>query len=237
MSLRDIIATYPLVAAVVPADRVEHHEALTERLLDEQRWEAANGFALTDTMRVLIAAHGALLVLELDLDWYRAVGSIIVHPTTMVLRGPRGGPVPGVMTDAPTPILGQAQHGRGPVVVAWDAARRDAAHPERGQNVVLHELAHKLDLLDGVLDGTPPQSDPVLLDRWVQVCTAEFERVRAGGPSVLRDYAGTNPGEFFAVATEVFFCRPHALSALHPGLYGVLRDFYRQDPAALPPTA
>jgi Mlc titration factor MtfA (ptsG expression regulator) len=226
-----------LVAAVVPPARAAHHEELTRRLLEGWRWEAARGFDLSDAMRVNIAAHAALLVLELDLDWYRAVGSIIVHPTTMVLRGPRGGPVPGVMTDSPMPILGQAHHGRGPVVIAWDAARRDAAHPLRGQNVVLHELAHKLDLLDGVLDGTPPQSDPALLDRWVQVCTAEFEHVRSGGPSVLRDYAGTNPGEFFAVATEVFFCRPHALSALHPDLYGVLRDFYRQDPAASPPTA
>lgn len=236
MSLRDSIATYPLVGAVVPPDRVEHHEDLTRRLLDELRWEAANGFGLTEAMRVLIAAHGALLVLELDLDWYRAVGSIIVHPTTMVLRGPRGGPVPGVMTDSPTPILGQAQHGRGPVVVAWDAARRDAAHPERGQNVVLHELAHKLDLLDGVLDGTPAHSDPTALERWVRVCTAEFDQVRSGGPSELRDYAGTNPGEFFAVATEVFFCRAHALSARHPDLYSVLSAFYRQDPAALAPT-
>lgn len=231
-SLRDTVGAYPLVGAVVAPDRAAHHEELTRRLLDELRWEAARGFTLTEAMRVLIAAHGALLVLELDPDWYRAVGSIIVHPTTMVLRGPRGGPVPGVMTDSPMPILGQAQHGRGPVVIAWDAARRDAAHPEWGQNVVLHELAHKLDLLDDVLDGTPPQSDPTVLDRWVQVCTAEYERVRSGGPSVLRDYAGTNPGEFFAVATEVFFCRPHALSALHPALYDVLRGFYRQDPGA-----
>jgi hypothetical protein len=220
------------VAALVTPAHAARHEELTWRLLAELRWEAARDFTLTEEMRVLIAAHGALLVLELDADWYREVGSIIVHPTTMVLRGPRGGPVPGVMTDSPMPVLGQAQHGRSPVVIAWDAARRDAAHPERGQNVVLHELAHKLDLLDGVLDGTPPQSDPAVLERWVQVCTAEYERVRSGGPSLLRDYAGTNPGEFFAVATEVFFCRPRELSALHPALYGVLRDFYRQDPGA-----
>jgi Mlc titration factor MtfA (ptsG expression regulator) len=40
-----------------------------------------------------------------------------------------------------------------------------------------------------------------------------------------------NPGEFFAVATEVFFDLPGELLAQKPALYGVLRDFYRQDPA------
>jgi len=49
---------------------------------------------------------------------------------------------------------------------------------------------------------------------------------------LLRDYAATNPGEFFAVATEVFFTRAVALAGVKPDLYGVLADFYRQDPAA-----
>ena len=46
------------------------------------------------------------------------------------------------------------------------------------------------------------------------------------------DYAGVNPGEFFAVATEVFFDRPQELAHAHPELYDVLGGFYRQDPAA-----
>ena len=65
------------------------------------------------------------------------------------------------------------------------------------------------------------------------MCTAEYQAVRDGtGGSVLRSYAGTNPGEFFAVATETFFTRPIVVQDAKPALYDVLAAFYRQDPAA-----
>ena len=77
----------------------------------------------------------------------------------------------------------------------------------------------------------PPLPDRAARQRWVEVCTAEYERLRAGEGGVLRGYAGVNPGEFFAVATEVFFDRPIELAADKPALYEVLRDCYHQDPA------
>jgi Mlc titration factor MtfA (ptsG expression regulator) len=137
------------------------------------------------------------------------------------------------MTDEPMSIIGQAHGRRGPVIVAWDAARAGARHPERGHNVVFHEFAHKLDMLDNMIDGTPPLPDQATRRRWIEVCTAEFQLVRAGlGGHLLWSYAGVNPGEFFAVATEVFFGRPLELRIEKPALYEVLADFYRQDPAA-----
>ncbi|MET0158824.1 MAG: M90 family metallopeptidase, partial [Acidimicrobiales bacterium] len=110
---------------------------------------------------------------------------------------------------------------------------RDTRLPTRGHNVVFHEFAHKLDMLDGIVDGTPPLPDQATVDQWVAVCTSEYEALRAGtaGP-LLRPYAGTNPAEFFAVATEVFFVQPVELQAEKPDLYAVLSGFYRQDPAA-----
>lgn len=199
----------------------------------DRRWEAANGFALTDEIRVVIAAQAALLVLGLDIDCYRDVTAIVVHPTTVTLHGERAGPARGVATDAPLSVVGQTHDRRGPVLIAWDAARAGARHPERGYNVVLHEFAHKLDMLDGLVDGTPPLPDDAARRRWVEVCTAAYERLRNGEDGgVLRGYAAVNPGEFFAVATEVFFDRPTDLAVEAPALYDVLRDFYRQDPAA-----
>ena len=205
---------------------------LMTRLVTKKRWESARGFDLTDEIRVVIAAQASLLILGLDLDCYRDVTSIIVHPTTMVLRGPRAGPAQGVVSDGPLPILGQAHDRRGPVIIAWDAARADARHPERGHNVVLHEFAHKLDMLDNLVDGTPPLPDRAARERWIRVCTNEYRLLRMGQAGhLLWSYAGVNPGEFFAVATEVFFGRPVELQAEKPELYEVLRDFYRQDPA------
>jgi Mlc titration factor MtfA (ptsG expression regulator) len=68
------------------------------------------------------------------------------------------------------------------------------------------------------------------------VMTAEYERLCAdakkGRKTLLDKYGATNAGEFFAVATELFFEKPAQLKARHANLYGVLRDFYEQDLAA-----
>lgn len=202
-----------------------------EHLVGHNRWESAHGFELTDDMRVVIAAQAGLLVLGLDLDWYAKIGSIIVHPTTVIRAGEHPGPAENVVTDEPVELLGEADL-HGPVVLAWDAVLEGARHPERGRNVVLHELAHKLDMLDNLVDGTPMMNDPEKRDRWIEVCAAEFERLRARPDALLDDYATTDVGEFFAVVTEVFFTRPLELRAAKPDLYQAYADFYRQNPAA-----
>jgi Mlc titration factor MtfA (ptsG expression regulator) len=168
------------------------------------------------------------------IDAYQDVSTVIVHPRTMRRHQIEAGEVHGTLTEGDIDLLGEAHH-RGPVLIAWDAARRDARHPERGRNVVLHELAHKLDMLDLLVDGTPPLPDAVAHHRWVEVCTREFELLRAGqGGHLLDPYGATDVGEFFAVATEAFFCLPGELAHHKPDLYGVLRDFYGQDPAHRP---
>ena len=205
-------------------------EELIQIFIVDKRWEGV-GIELADAHRVSISAMACLLVLGLDYELYSRVTWIRVHPTTVVLRSTRGVGVPGVLTDEPFPILGEADFD-GPVVIAWDAASNSARHPERGHNVVYHEFAHKLDMADGIVDGTPPLADRDQVQTWVEVCTREFEALRAGtSGALLDDYGGVNPGEFFAVATEVFFDRPVAMQRDKPELYGVLSGFYRQDPA------
>jgi len=200
-------------------------------LLRHKHWEAARGFELTDTIRLVIAAEAALLILGLTPDHYRLVSSIIVFPSTTVTTGERAGPA-GTRTDEPLAIHGLAQDRRGPVLVAWDQAQASARHPARGHNVVIHEFAHKLDMLDGMVDGTPPMTVGAMAP-WVAICTEIFEDLRAGSPHPpLRAYGATNPAEFFAVATEAFFAVPAELWANEPDLYRILSDFYRQDPRA-----
>jgi MtfA peptidase len=204
---------------------------LTRELIERKMWEAAQGFELTDEMRVTIAVHAALLILELDHRYYRGVQAIIVHPTTVVLTGERPAFTPGLQTDDPLPVIGRAQP-FGPVVIVWDAASNQARHPERGHNVVYHEFAHKLDMLDGGADGMPPMASAAEAARWREVVTREYQLLAEGeGGDLLAAYAAVNPGEFFAVATEVFFDRPVELRRDKPDLYDVLRSFYRQDPA------
>jgi Mlc titration factor MtfA (ptsG expression regulator) len=207
-------------------------EATSDWLLRHKHWEAARGFALVDEIRVTIATQAALLVLGLSVDEYREVSAIIVYPTAMQSRGVYAGPVRGTVTDGVVPVLGEAHERRGPVLVAWDQAEDSARSPGRGQNVVFHEFAHKLDMLDDLLDGTPPLERRGDYDRWIEVCTEAYEALRAGiERPPLQPYGATNPSEFFAIATEAFFDVPVALEYHEPRLYEVLRDFYNQDPA------
>lgn len=206
-------------------------EGLIQAFVFDIRWEAAKDFELTESMQVLIAAQACLLILELDADSYRGVGSIIVHPSAVVLTGPRS-TGNGMVSSEPYRIDGQAHFG-GPVIVSWDAVASDARHPIRGHNVVYHEFAHKLDMLDGTIDGTPPLVIGDARTRWIEVCGREYKAIRNGtSGGLLRDYGGTDPGEFFAVATEMFFSRPVELFSQKQDLYEVLADFYRQDPAS-----
>ncbi len=228
-----------LVGAVVPGwqrmtdTERERTKESTDWLLRSKSWEAAQGFDLSEPIRIHIAAQASLLILGLDHDTYRQVHAIIVHPTRMVRSRVRAGPARGVVSSGPVTILGEASSGSGPVVIAWDAVVDETQHPQRGRNVVFHEFAHKIDMLDDVVDGTPPLTNPTQRQRWIDVCTAAIERVRQGHTNgALRDYAATNPGEFFAVATEAFFTAPEKLDTAEPELYDVLRAFYRQDPAA-----
>jgi Mlc titration factor MtfA (ptsG expression regulator) len=214
---------------MLSVDELDRMETLVASFFHRTRWEAANGFELTDSVRVLISAQAAMLLLGLEIDDYPQLTSVIVHPSTVRLQGEHavGG---GVRSSGVQTLAGQA-HYRGPVVLSWSAARRGARFPAGGQNVVYHEFAHQLDMLDGATDGTPPLGDDAARRRWVEVCTEAYDVVRAEGSPVLRPYAGTNPAEFFAVATEVFFNRPVEVREHEPALYTALQGFYHQDPA------
>lgn len=210
--------------------------AMMQVFLEEKEWEGCGGLDLTDEIRVTIAAQACLLQLGLPHDYYCNVESILVYPSTVVPPERQAGVFERIAgpVEAVVPILGQA-FTEGPVILVWDAVLHGARHPEQGHNVVYHEFAHKLDMLDGAADGTPPLADREQLDEWVAVCTREFLRLRAlagkGHKTFLDAYGAKNEAEFFAVATEEFFDRPRALQEHSPDLYHVLSAYYRQDPA------
>jgi MtfA peptidase len=229
----DIVDENLAMWRVLDDEERELLEVISDWLLRHKHWEASHGFELVDEIRVVIAALAAVPILRLDVSEYREVSAIVVYPTAMRSVGVYAGPVPGTVTDGVIPVLGEAHGRRGPVLLAWDQAREAARHPGRGHNVVFHEFAHKLDMLDDLLDGTPPLERRADLERWVEVCTEVYESLRAGvDRSPLDPYGATNPAEFFAVATEAFFDVPVALEEGEPRLYDVMRDFFEQDPAA-----
>ncbi len=220
------------------------HVSLTKpqraRLLDDLRlfiaekdWEGCGGLELSDEVRVTIAAHACRMILGLDVDYFSLVQTILVYPSGYHAREevPMGG---GVVMQRDSDRLGEA-HKRGPVVLSWDEVLEAARDPGRGENLVYHEFAHKLDMLNGEADGIPPIDDSRLLQRWLKVLAAELGRLRrdaaAGRETLLDPYGGENEAEFFAVASECFFELPQDMRVQHPQLYSVFSEFYCQDPA------
>ncbi|MGE0549649.1 MAG: zinc-dependent peptidase [Kofleriaceae bacterium] len=201
----------------------------------EKRWEGCGGLELADEHRVTIAALACVLLLGREHALYEDVESILVYPSTVVAPEHRPGVFETggrVLHESGTPILGQAHH-RGPVIVAWD----DVLAGARGdvpRNVVFHELAHKIDMVDGTIDGTPPLASSEARRRWAEVCSRAYlelrARVDAGESPFLDDYGATNEAEFFAVVTEAYWCQPSQLRQHEPALYGLLRSFYRFEP-------
>ena len=178
-------------------------------LVAEKHWEGCGGLAMTDEIKVTIAAQAAILLLGISHDYFARVMSILVYPTGF--RSPEGWMRPDGVVDLTVGALGQAWYD-GPVILAWDSVLDGGRDPRDGLNVVLHEFAHQLDYLDGMADGTPPLRRKGDYKRWQEVMTREFERLTAeakvGRPKVLDAYGATNHAEFFAVATEAFFEKP-----------------------------
>jgi Mlc titration factor MtfA (ptsG expression regulator) len=199
----------------------------------EKNWEGCGGLEMTDEIKVTIAAQAMLLVLGMEHNYFDRVQSILVYPHGFKDPTPKGGR-DGLIHEGGPGNLGQAWY-RGPVVLSWQSVREDGRHPGRGQNVVFHEFAHQLDMLDGVINGTPPLKDRKEAQRWREVMSAEFQRLldasAQGRATLLDQYGTTNEGEFFAVATECFFNHPVEMQHEHPRLYQLLRDYYRQDTA------
>lgn len=205
--------------------------------LREKRFEGAGGLELTDEIRVTIAAHACLLLLHRNATYYPGLVTILVYPDAYLAPSERRDAT-GLVTQGTEARLGESWT-RGVVVLAWDAVRKTASDVQGCRNVVLHEFAHQLDAEDGRVEGAPILPERSMIISWARVLSREFERLRrdtaAGRPTVLDRYGATDPGEFFAVATECFFTRPQALRAKHSELYAELAAFYRQDPTQYTP--
>jgi Mlc titration factor MtfA (ptsG expression regulator) len=141
----------------------------------------------------------------------------------------------GVQHHVEEPMTGESWLA-GPVILSWEDAERRGE--EQGYNVVIHEFAHKLDMLNGDANGFPPLHSGMSREDWSRVFGGAYEdfraRVERGEDTAVDPYAAESPAEFFAVLSEAFFEIPETVRAEHPELYAQLAAFYRQDPAGRP---
>lgn len=220
----------PFLAFLPATDRQRLRELALE-FLAAKEMAAADGLQLTDEIRLSIALQACLPILNLGLDWYGGWVGIIVYPGDFL--------VPRKMTDAAGVVheyndvlLGEAWVG-GPVIVSWQPERAAAEHLV---NVVIHEFAHKLDMLDGGVDGVPRLRPGMSRRAWIDAFEPTYRafraHVRRGDATWLDPYAAQSPAEFFAVTTEAFFESPSLLKEDCPEVYGQLARLFGLDPAA-----
>jgi len=196
--------------------------------LAEKHFTGAHGFEVTDAIRLSIAAQACLPVLELGLDWYAGWTGIVVYPGDFRVRRSEVDEA-GVLHEWDDELAGEAMPG-GPVVLSWDAA----AHAT-DINVVIHEFAHKLDMLNGEPNGMPPLHPGMDPATWRTAFSVAFQgfcdALERGTDTWLDPYAAEHPSEFFAVISESFFEDPAETKRRYPDVYDQLKLFYRQDPA------
>ena len=228
---REIALGFEFVSTLSPSE-LDRLRDLVVLFLHEKHFAAAAGLVLTDEMRLSIATQACTLVLNLDLDFYRGWTGIIVYPEQFVPRHQHVDEA-GVVHQGDEPYAGEAWLG-GPVVLSW--ADVEGWQYGQGVNVVIHEFAHKLDMLNGDADGFPPLHPGMNRTAWTEAMSEAYEdfcaRVDDGEDTAIDPYAAESPGEFFAVLSEAWFETPDVVQEEYPAVYEQLRQFYRQDPAA-----
>ncbi|GLH39960.1 M90 family metallopeptidase [Pseudomonas moraviensis] len=201
--------------------------------LDDKRLTALPGVELHQEQRLLLAAQAQLPLLNLgDLNWYQGFHEIVLYPDDF-LSPQRHRDGSGVEHEWDGEHSGEAWQ-QGPVILAWPGVQ--ASGGWEGYNLVIHELAHKLDMLNGDANGLPPLHADMRVSDWAAVMQAAYDDLNRqldhdpDAETAIDPYAAENPAEFFAVTSEYFFSAPDLLHEAYPQVYLQLQLFYRQDP-------
>ena len=213
------------LAFIPPSEKLR---ALALLFLSEKEFAGAHGLEVSEKMRVCIAAQACLPILELGLDWYAGFTGIVVYPGDFRVRRAETDEA-GVVHEWDDELAGEAMPG-GPVVLSWDALAHDPA-----MNVVIHEFAHKLDMLNGAADGLPPLHPGMDPAAWRRAFSEAYEgfcdALERSRDTWLDPYAAEHPSEFFAVISEAFFEDPQETRRRYPDVFDQLKLFYRQEPS------
>lgn len=212
---------------------------LASEILRIKHLIAIKGMVFTDEIKVIMATQAAIMVYGFEIankgsaiSWLRNWNQIIVYPMPF-LNGRENIVSPnGILVSQSGFESGETQY-QGGIIIDWND---DKPHPLKAHanQVLMHEMAHKLDMLDGETNGHPPLHADMNEREWFIAFENAFESLRQqlikGQKPSINPYAATNPAEFFAVSTEYFFEAPAVLKRVYPAVYKQLMLFYKQSP-------
>ena len=229
---RDILRRRMPAFARLPPDVQWRLKKLAQVLLAEKPFIGCGGLEITDEMRVLVSVQAALLLLRLGPDGFSELRQVLIYPGPFVVD--RNQPdASGLVHEHRRALSGESWQ-QGQVILSWADVLAGAADPSDGHNVVLHEFAHQIDQAHGRANGAPWLPGRARRERWAHVMNAEYQALRqqlaAGGSSLIDPYGATEPAEFFAVVSELFFEKPAELAEYHPALFSELQGLFGVDP-------
>ena len=219
--------------AGLDAQRQPQVRQLTALFLGQKAITPLAGLELDITDRALLAALCCLPLTRLGSDGLRGWSQLLVYPDAFRVQRSHVDAA-GVLHQWEDELIGESWQ-EGPLILSWADVLADLEEPDAGFCVAVHEMAHKIDALDGALDGTPP------LERaWQQQWASDFQqafdelnaRLDAGLDSLIDPYAAEAPEEFFAVVSEYHFSDPRRLAQAMPAVAAHLERYYGPSPMA-----
>ncbi|QWT18769.1 zinc-dependent peptidase [Bacillus sp. NP157] len=235
---KQAVARVPL-ARSLDAPRLHYLRQLAALFLHTKRFHALNGAELDDFWKLAIAMQASLPALPRGPKAFKGWTNVLIYPGEFNVRRSHYDAHSGVVTESDDTLIGEAWD-RGPMVLSLADVRLDLEAPWDGYNVVVHEMAHKLDMLAGPASGVPPMLPGMNRREWIETMQAAFDRlvknVDRGRETAIDPYGAEAPEEFFAVTSEMHFSQPARLKQAEPKVAKLLGDFYGPPPApAIPP--
>jgi MtfA peptidase len=250
----------PFLSAL-PAPDKQRLGLLSGHFLLEKDFHGAHGLTVTDDMALTVAVQACLPLLHIRppsgrprthplhaLDWYDDFVGIVIQPGAALARRQRADEA-GVVHPYEEALAGEAMD-RGPVMLSWEDVLEAPYTAEKGQNLVIHEFVHKIDMR-GMQSGAAPDGAPALSgsywnkgssaqarDHWRDTMTAAYDRFReqlslaerfGGDMPWLDRYAASHPAEFFSVTCEAYFVNRSRFAQEFPTLLALYDGFFRAE--------
>jgi Mlc titration factor MtfA (ptsG expression regulator) len=207
---------------------------LSKRFLAKKKFSGAAGHVVTSEQKLVIAALACLPVLHLGFEWLGGWREVIVYPGEFRVKREHHDEHTGVVTEGEDDLIGEAWE-RGPVILSWADIATDLDRPFDGFNVVAHEIAHKLDMLDGAMNGVPRLPADMSRGEWIETLQQAYDKlvyaVERGRDTFIDPYATESADEYFAVVSELHFSDRAGLARAAPKVAALLARFYGPRPA------
>jgi MtfA peptidase len=230
----------PFLDHYAPAALMRLRELTTLFLVEKSIVSGATSgvytLGVTPHMRILIAVQACLLILGRSASVTDAIRdydgweNVIIYPGDFP-RTQDYEDEAGVVHRLNETIAGESWQG-GPVLLSWPAV--EAGYNDSGMALVIHEFAHKIDMLDGEVNGMPPMPHRAAHDAFKFAISKAYEdfcaRVDADEATAIDPYAAEFIDEFFAVTCEVFFADPALLQLEYADYFAQLQVYFGVDP-------